>query len=55
VRQRPGEERENIEQFQQNEITTWCCVSQGKSGIKTLIEKNTFVADDVVRAKVVVY
>ena len=55
IRGKPKEEREGIRQYQEHEITTWCCFSQGKSGIETVFEKNTFEPCEKAEAHVTIH
>ena len=40
----------NISQTSEHDITTWCCVNQGRSRITTNFEKNIFQPDESCKA-----
>ncbi len=52
IREKPLKEKDDIKKVDDNEIKTWCCMSQGKSKLTTVFEKNSFEPDDKVEADV---
>lgn len=52
IREKPVPFEANNQQFEDAQISTWCCIDQGSSKMWTAFEKNWFTPTDTARSMI---
>ena len=50
IREPPVKLKEDVSEFEEQEIKTMCCISQGVSSLKTSFEKNIYIPTETAKA-----